>query len=437
MAEAFPQATFVGVDLSARQIADGQKLIADAGLTNVSLRNASILDVDASYGTFDYVICHGVFSWVPKPVQEKIFEVCAKNMTPNGVAYVSYNAYPGWHMRGIIRDMMRYHARRYATPHDRTQQSRAFLNFMADTVRKEGPYASLLRSELEAIRPHADHYLYHDHLEEVNEPLYFHQFIERAAEHKLRYLGEAKIGSMLPANFGPDVAKAMKLLANDQLQIEQYLDFICNRMFRETLLIQARNTPNWQIQAECVTRLHVSSMTKPVNGIADVRSDEPVQYQTPTGVTITANRPILKAAMVVLTEVRPGTIPFGELVKRCWSLLLRTDEKQMMEETQELVASLLSGHLNADIVELRGAAVAVATRAEERPRASSVARAQIVVGYPTTRRHELAALSPLESCLLPLLDGTRNHTELAESDPLYPVVGVYSKLPSALRVSVP
>src|SRR5262249_40891875 len=106
MALTLPASRFIGVDLSARQIADGQKLAAELALDNLHLRHLNILDVDQSLGQFDYIVCHGVYSWAPGPVRDKILEVCARNLAPQGVAFVSYNTYPGWHMNGMIRDML-------------------------------------------------------------------------------------------------------------------------------------------------------------------------------------------------------------------------------------------------------------------------------------------------------------------------------------------
>lgn len=83
-------------------MADGRQLIAATGLGNVELRQASILDVDASYGQFDYVICHGVYSWVDAETQRAILRLCSERLTENGIAYVSYNTYPGWHMKGML-----------------------------------------------------------------------------------------------------------------------------------------------------------------------------------------------------------------------------------------------------------------------------------------------------------------------------------------------
>jgi methyltransferase-like protein/2-polyprenyl-3-methyl-5-hydroxy-6-metoxy-1,4-benzoquinol methylase len=415
MAETLPGARFVGIDLSARQVADGEQLIRKLGLDNVSLRHASITEVDESYGKFDYVIAHGVFSWVPTEVREKMFDICAKNLNPHGVAYISYNTYPGWHMRGMIRDMMRYHANRFATPQLRTQQARALLDFLAQSVRQEGPYSVLLKTELETLRHQADHYLYHEHLEPVNDPLYFHTFVERAAAHGLRYLGEARIGTMVTGNFGPEVEKALKLLASDQIQTEQYMDFIRNRMFRETLLVHAKNPPNWTINPDCTARLHVASGSKPTGtGEPDVTSDATIQYQTRTGMTLSTSRPLLKAAMLVLSRRWPGTVPFDELRQEARALAGGTADPA--EDARALALGLLNSYISSDLVELHAVPLPVSRAPGERPTALGSARLRAAAGATAVanRRHELVRLNDLNQRLVPLLDGTRDRTEIID-----------------------
>src|SRR6185503_11176685 len=112
--------------------------------------------------------------WVPTPVRDKILDICSTNLAPGGVAYVSYNTYPGWHMRGLIRDMMRYHAFRFDGPEARIGQARALLDFLANSARQDtGPYGVLLRRELDLMRNQSDWYIYHEQLEDINDPLYF------------------------------------------------------------------------------------------------------------------------------------------------------------------------------------------------------------------------------------------------------------------------
>ncbi|WP_246173552.1 methyltransferase regulatory domain-containing protein [Limnoglobus roseus] len=417
MADMFPESQFVGVDLSARQIEDGQKQVAELGLKNLTLRHASIADIDVGYGMFDYIICHGVFSWVPNHVQEKIYDIFDKNMNANGIAYVSYNTYPGWHMRGMIRDMMRYHSGRFNTPQLRTQQSRALLDFLAQSVKQEGPYSQLLKAELETLRHQADHYLYHEHLEENNEPLYFHQFMTRAAGHNLRYLGEARVGTMVTGNFGPDIEKTLKILATDQIQAEQYMDFLRNRMFRETLLVHNKVNPVWSVQPEALRTLHVASGARPTTPVTDLTNADNVQYKSNAGMQMATSRPLLKAVMQVLNEAFPGTVPFDVLRKTAREKIGgdANDPKLVAEDTNVVAIGLLNCYMSSDLIELHGMPITISRKVDAKPTALKWARMQAARGVSVTnRRHEVLRLNDLDRHLLPLLDGQKTKDQIIE-----------------------
>jgi methyltransferase-like protein/cyclopropane fatty-acyl-phospholipid synthase-like methyltransferase len=421
MADALPDATFVGLDLSARQITDGKAAVEKLGLKNLDLRHASITDVDESWGQFDYVVAHGVYSWVPNAVQDKILEICEKNLSPNGIAYVSYNTYPGWHLRGMIRDMMRYHSGRFNTPQLRTQQARALLDFLAQSVRAEqnNAYSTLLKQELETIRHQADHYLYHEHLEENNEPLYFHQFMARAHAHNLKYLGESRVGTMVTGNFGPDIEKTLRILATDQIQAEQYMDFLRNRMFRETLLVSAKTTPNWSVQPECLRVMHVASSARPTTEVGDLNTEENIQYRTNSGMQMATNRPLLKAAMKVLQEAFPGTVPFDVLRKAARERIGgadANDPKVAAEDTGLVAVGLLNCYMSSDLIELHGVPVTFARTPGEKPVALPWARMQAARGGAVTnRRHEVLRLNDLDRHLIPLLDGEHTRPLLVDA----------------------
>ena len=167
MAHDLPDSRFVGVDLSPRQIAMGQEIVDALRLPNIDLRAFSITDIDESFGQFDYIVCHGVYSWVPAAVQDKILSICKQNLAPNGVAYVSYNTYPGWHIRGMIREMMGFHVRQFADPKERVQQAKALLEFLLQAVGKAPTlYGGLLQVEADMLKEGGDTYLFHEHLEE-------------------------------------------------------------------------------------------------------------------------------------------------------------------------------------------------------------------------------------------------------------------------------
>jgi SAM-dependent methyltransferase len=248
MAIELPNARFVGVDLSARQVSEGQAIIDALRLDNVQVEHRSILEVGDDFGRFDYIVCHGVYSWVPSDVQAKILDISARRLAPNGVAYVSYNTNPGWHLRGMIRDMMLYHAEQFAGPDVRVRQARNLLEFLSRSVGDtEGAYGLLLKAELELLKDLPDSYLFHEHLEGFNEPLYFYQFVERAKAKGLRYLGEAEVSTMAPDNFPKEVASVIKALSPDVIHLEQYLDFVRNRTFRQTLLCHGQQSPDYSL----------------------------------------------------------------------------------------------------------------------------------------------------------------------------------------------
>lgn len=95
MAYVLPDAEFVGIDASARQIKRGQTVVEALRLDNISLEHLDIQDITPGLGEFNYIIAHGVYSWVPSEVQDSLLRVCKENLASNGVAYVSYNTYPG------------------------------------------------------------------------------------------------------------------------------------------------------------------------------------------------------------------------------------------------------------------------------------------------------------------------------------------------------
>ena len=109
MGVALPHSEFVGIDLSANQIAHGRATVEAIGLHNVHLHAMNVCDVDESLGAFDYIICHGVYSWVPPDAQAAILRICRRQLAPHGIAYISYNVRPGWNLRSSLRDMLHRH----------------------------------------------------------------------------------------------------------------------------------------------------------------------------------------------------------------------------------------------------------------------------------------------------------------------------------------
>ena len=373
IAAAFPDAEFVGIDLSPVQVRQGLADVDALGLSNVRLLATDIMDFGEEQGVFDYIIAHGVYSWVANDVQDRMLAICARQLSPSGIAYISYNTLPGWRMRTAVRDAMVYHTRLLADPIERVTQSRAMLEFLAEALKDQTTaYGNMLKEEADYLRTKDDFYILHEHLEVVNEPLYFHQFTERAGRHGLIYLGEAEIATMLGGDFSPPVMRTLARIAHDVLAREQYMDFLRARTFRQTLLVRNDVALTRELSPLKVMDLRVASRARPARPAPDLQTDTTENFRTPENREVRLSARITKAAMMALAETWPLSIPFDELHSRArdrLALPAEVTEDERMQLAADLVPCFAGG-----IVELHHAPSPFVMVPGERPEASAVAR---------------------------------------------------------------
>lgn len=413
MAYQLPESEFVGIDLSKRQVEMGQQTVRDLGLKNIRIQHASITDVDSLWGVFDYIIAHGLYSWVPDAVQEKILAVSSDNLASQGIAYVSYNTFPGWHMREMVRHMMLYHANQFEESSKRIEQARALMNFLGHSVpTKNNYYGMLLKNELELIRRSRDWYLFHDHLEEVNVPIYFHQFIERAERHGLQYLGEAEFSTMLTSGFPGEVAETLRRISQHIIQTEQYMDFVRNRLFRQTLLCHKGPSLKRDLGGDDVSGMLVASTGSPDNKVVNLFPGKKESFRTPAGATAETTFPLTKAALVVLGERWPRAMDLGTLSREANRILeaagvpYETDG----EKNQKTLAQDLLYCYSVNLVEFHTWQADFLTEVSERPRVSPLAAYLGGQDRPVVnQRHETVNLDLVSKELVCVLDGTRDH----------------------------
>lgn len=408
MAQKFPAGRFVGLDLSSRQIASGWQAIDALGLRNVELRQMDITDLPESLGEFDYIVCHGVYSWVPPLVQEKILSTCKRHLAGNGVAYISYNTFPGWHIRGIVRDMMMYRGTHFSDDATRLAQAKSLVEFVAMSAHgSEDPYRKLLQDELGVLSRSDDYYLHHDHLEENNHPVYFHEFARRLGVNGLQYLGEAEFYTMVSTNFAPEIAaKLQELGAHDIVQMEQYMDFVRCRYFRQTLVCHGAVRLNRQLSPGMVRGFQLATPATPEAPEDSAAPDAQQTFRTPGGRGITCRSPLTKEALRRLRESWPASISFTELSGRLPDSIGKDDAL-----ATEMLACIAAG-----VVEWRIAADPFTTVVAPRPQSSPIARRQAASGKAVTNlRGERVTLDELHRTVLRHLDGELDFAGLVET----------------------
>lgn len=242
-----PDATFVGIELSQEQVEKGNEVIANAGLTNVSLIQSDIASIGSEIGTFDYIIAHGVYSWVDDGVKDALLRLIDEHLAEDGIAYISYNTYPGWHTMDEVRQLMMFSNR------DKTQFNHKEKVLHGKTIgsivgsqilkydnlkERNSKFLGALRSVMQKD----EYYVGHDHLEPNNDPVYFYQFNDHLGAHNLAYLCDADLTLSMVRSFDADIADTLdKLALNDHVAQEQYLDFILDTTFRKSIICKAKH----------------------------------------------------------------------------------------------------------------------------------------------------------------------------------------------------
>ena len=192
MAVSFPQAEFTGLDLAPTAIQRGERALAETGIGNVRLVEGTFTAADAGWGQFDYIIVHGIYSWVPEATRDELMGVIRDRLAPHGVAFVSYNALPGSHIRGVLRDMMRLHTREISEPAQKVAQARALLSMLMRAPAEAGDiYRPLLQSDIGKALQSSDFLLYHDDLADISQPFFFSDFVAASNRHALQFAAEA------------------------------------------------------------------------------------------------------------------------------------------------------------------------------------------------------------------------------------------------------
>lgn len=242
-----PDATFVGIELSQEQVEKGNEVIANAGLTNVSLVQSDIASIGSEIGTFDYIIAHGVYSWVDDGVKEALLRLIDEHLAEDGIAYISYNTYPGWHTMDEVRQLMMFSNRDKAqfNHKEKVLHGKTIGSIVGSQILKYDNLKernSKFLGALRSVMQKDEYYVGHDHLEPNNDPVYFYQFNDHLEAHKLAYLCDADLTLSMVRSFDADIADTLdKLALNDHVAQEQYLDFMLDTTFRKSIICKAKH----------------------------------------------------------------------------------------------------------------------------------------------------------------------------------------------------
>ena len=385
VAAADPGVRAVGVDLAATAIEVARATAAAAGLENVRFDVADVLELtDGQLGEFDYVIAHGLYAWVPEPVREAALAACRAHLAPEGIADVSYNAYPGGHMRRMLREMAEWHARGVTEPPARAQRARELFALLDALGKSDGPsfYGGSLADDVEGLAKDTDASLVHDLLSPDYGPVWFRDFASAAGRHGLAYVGDAiPDGSREPTWSDSVSAFVAEGAGQDRVAYEQYFDLLVLRHFRHSLLCRDTSAPVAGVDRSAVQRLLVAA------------NDVPAALPEP-----------LRPGLAGVNPMRP--LPFEELRER-------------LGAPADALVELLVQAFNTGAVAFHAVPPPSAPAPGIRPRASALARGQARPGATVTTllNGVVRVTDEPTAALLRLVDGTRDRAAILDAFP--------------------
>ena len=421
-AASHPLARVVGIDLSQVEIDHGRRMVQELGLRNLELLQGDIATMDLpALGQFDYIICHGVYSWVPENVQQAILAAFHTLLAAKGVAYISYNVYPGWKAKEIIRDAMMLRGGDRGTPQEKLSYARGMIDFLEEVAPADSVLARALadyRAESTYVR---DDYVLHEQLARFNSPCYFLEFGRRAEPHRLAYVADAAPENMFAVNYGEKVSvPLLKECGHSQILVEQYLDFVVNRTFRQSLLVHGERGPqiSYNLDRSRFGRLHFAAWLPPRGGETQLDSSNQ-EYGEHGSRTLFTQEPAVKAAVDALSARWPWTLSRHELVDAVHARLVDgglTPSAGLPDLIDNLMGVLiLQGQARYRLHPVSPEPVPVPLRLDETVRRMVELTGDEGQASTFNVWHETHVLSALDRHLLPLLDGTRDRDALLDA----------------------
>lgn len=417
MAHQFANSEFVGVDLSSVQIGMGQEQIDALKLNNIRLQVRNIMDIDPADGIFDYIIVHGVYSWVPDPVKEQILAVCRNQLAPQGVAYISYNVLPGWQFNKSMRDLMLFRTRGIEDARERTKAAYAIIKTLVVCTRESDRIHDVERRffarSLEAFDDPSS-YLLHEYLETDSDPFYFYQFASALERNGLQYICDAEQYEFELDSLPGDAAKQFETISQGGNDLEQYIDFLKNTRFRRSLVCHDGMDLNSDYRSERIADLFAATTVIPVLDTPEENREQATAFRTSEGRRFRTQHPFALAILRTLSDIRPCTMKLSRLIEAVQDQSPSNphhDAKQANERIGHAIYSLFF----SGVVELLGASRPCTLEIGKHPRASAIARRMAPSKRVTNLAHRTIVMDDELACfVLAHLDGTRDRSDLAD-----------------------
>ena len=409
-----PKATFLGIDFSELALARVEEEIKCLGLENIQLRLQDVRDLEVTgFPPCDYIIAHGLYSWVPEDARDAILKFCCSCLKPSGLAYISFNTQPGWATRGVVREiLLRSRVVQEAAVLDKAKRAvEVATQLLEDLPSRDYEFGTLLAKELEQVRDGKPGYVFHEYLAEVNDGFWLRDFVARARQRGLDYVADAqdcRWEGLVPQALRSNLAKRDL----DPLEQEEMADLLCRRYFRASILCRAEAPRQFMTHREILQKASIATSLRAESDPFDLTEGVVERFFRSQGPEITLDASITKAAVIILAVQWPLGMGLETLFQQA---------SQFMISHGCVVSSCARDQLVEDLIvlvevgelDLRMEEPSYRTNIREYPRAHALARYEAEHREALTTPYHLPF--PFERQALKLvreLDGSRSHAQL-------------------------
>lgn len=415
IAHSMPSSECVGVDLLPERIDEANSYAKEIGLENVSFRALDLMDLAPDdFGQFDFIIAHGLYSWVPEAVSERLLLIYREFLKPRGLGLISYNTFPGWHLRNLVRDSMLFGSDPMMEPAARADSALEFVDLLSRSISNGTPYQTVLAKEAVEAAKKERPVLFYDEMAEVNHPCLFQTFVSRLEKAGLRYVAE--IEPRLPRGLPLEAEKKLEALEYDAIRREQFIDFLLCTRFRNSIVCRAENETSANTLPDALEDLFLTcSATPPTD--ASLANGAEVAFTLADGSAFSTNHAMTKSMLGFLNRRRPGRVSFSEIRSHLaleFPELGNAEFEEELSQTKQFAAELF----RSNILEAGCFQPAMAEAISDRPCAFEFARWQAERGwnYVTNVYGKSFQLeNDLIRALIVCLDGSNAVVEIPEN----------------------
>ena len=410
-----PVSTFLGIDNSSVQVDLARHAANTLNLGNVDFLHKDVREFEsATVPPSDYIIAHGLYSWVPEDAREAILSFCSENLKPSGLAYISYNAQPGWATRNLVREtLLRSPSVREAPVQRKAERAiQVAANLLEDLPSRDYAAAVVLANELERVRDGAPFYVLHEYLAETSQGFWLREFVEAARSHGLDYIADAQF-CRWEGRIDPALRASLARRSSDQVEQEETADLLGDRYFHASILSRADAVRNPTSRDELWRQVHIATSLGAISDQLDLAEGVVERFSGAGGAEITLQASITKAAIALLCAQWPRGCTLQQMHERAGQLLqqysfpIRTDSESQLRDD-------LTTLFEAGQIDLRLHEPEYDISIPEHPAAHALARFE--AGHRnalSTPFHLPIPFEPAAMALVRELDGCRSQAELS------------------------